>query len=450
LIDRYQFLVPDFQSKEPKELALLSIISQSFFQPFSIEDNLLVILTALTSGSGVGFNRAMLFRTSGDKLKGEVWLGPRSAEEAKTIWEVLSTPGIGYVEIIEHNRGLLTRETDSLSQIIKPLVYSLSQENLIIPAMSAARKEMILVRNSRQEPFVDPKFLEIIGVDEFLCVPLFALDEIMGVVILDNAYTRQTIEPKDIKLASLCGLMAGNYMYTTMLHNKMIEMERLAALGEMAIFITHQLRNPLTTIGGFTDQLLNSPNDASKKRRNLEIIRKEIGRLENVLYELVHFLKVEMKKPVPFDLRPEIQAVLQSSDIKIKSEGIEVLVDIEERLPKILGDPTYFGEAIRNLLDNALEATPQGGRVTVQSRWEDQNWVIVRIQDTGKGMPPAVKEKLFSPFFSTKDKGLGLGLLFVKRVMESCGGKIEVDSEAGQGTLFRLYFKSAEEGRSDA
>jgi signal transduction histidine kinase len=230
----------------------------------------------------------------------------------------------------------------------------------------------------------------------------------------------------------------------------MIEMERLAALGEMAIFITHQLRNPLTTIGGFTDQLLNSPNDESKKRRNLKIIRKEIGRLENVLYELVHFLKVDMKKPVPFDLRPEIQAVLQSSDIKIKSEGIEVVVDIEERLPKILGDRTYFGEAIRNLLDNALEATPQGGRVTVQSRWEDQNWVVVRIQDTGKGMPPAVKEKLFSPFFSTKDKGLGLGLLFVKRVMESCGGKIEVDSEAGQGALFRLYFKSAEEGRSDA
>jgi two-component system sensor histidine kinase AtoS len=134
----------------------------------------------------------------------------------------------------------------------------------------------------------------------------------------------------------------------------------------------------------------------------------------------------------------------------MKNGGIEVHVDIEERLPKVLGDPTYVGEAFRNLIANALEATAPGGRVMVQGGREDQNWVAVCVQDTGKGMPPAVRDKLFSPFFSTKDKGMGLGLLFVKRVMEASGGRIEVDSEVGRGTSFRLFFRSDQERSAEA
>jgi len=443
------FSAPDFQSKEPRELTLLSIISQSFFQPLSVEDNLLVILTALTSGSGVGFNRAMLFRTEGDKLTGEAWLGPTSAEEAKTIWEVLSTPGIGYIEIIEHNRWLMTKRSDSLSRSVKPLSYSLSQDNLTIPATSAARKEMLLVRNARQEPLVDPKFLEILNVEEFLCVPLFAQEKTMGLIILDNAFSRQPIVPKDIKLASLCALMAGNYMYAAWLHKQMIEMERLAALGEMAVFITHQLRNPLTAIGGFTDQLLNGRIEEAKKRRNLEIIQKEISRLEDVVTKLARFLEVDVRKTVPFDLKAEVLDVIQDPDLRQKSAGIEILTEFDEPLPKVLGDPTYVGEAFRNLIANALEATDQGGRITVSGRREDQNWIVVTVRDTGKGMPPAVKNKIFMPFFSTKDKGMGLGLLFVKRVMEAGGGRVEVDSDVGRGTSFRLFFRAGDEGRTD-
>jgi len=450
LIERIAFLAPDFQSKEPRELALLSIISQSFIQPFSIEDNLLVILTALTSGSGVGFNRAMLFRTDRDKLKGEAWLGPRTAEEAKAIWDVLSTPGIGYVEIIEHNRWLMTKLSDSLSRSIKPLSYSLAQDNLTIPATSAARKEMLLVRNARQEPLVDPRFLEILGVEEFLCVPLLAEDRIMGLIVLDNAFSRQPIEPKDVKLASLCGLMAGNYMYAAWLHNQMIEMERLAALGEMAVFITHQLRNPLTAIGGFTDQLLNGGVEETKKRRNLEIIQREIRRLEDVVTKLARFLKADIRQAAPFDLKAALLAAVRNPDLGRKGAGIEIVADIEEPLPKAVGDPTYVGEAIRNLIDNALEATDKDGRILVTARRQDQSWAVVTVEDTGKGMPASVRDKLFTPFFSTKDKGMGLGLLFVKRVMEAGGGRVEVDSEPGRGTSFRLFFRTGDERREGA
>jgi hypothetical protein len=445
LIQTFQFSASDFQKDEPRELMLLSIISQSFFQPFSIEDNLLVILTALTSGSGVGFNRAMLFRTAGEVLKGELWLGPKSAEEANSIWEVLSTPGIGYVEIIEHNRALLSRQADSLSKRLKPLVYSLDREPLSIPALAAAKREVVWVKDARSEPSVDKTFLDVIGVDEWLCVPLFSGEEVLGEVILDNAITRRPIERKDIKLASLCGLMAGNYMYATMLHKKLADMERMAALGEMAMFVMHQLRNPLAAIGGFTDQLVNFPNDEVRTRRNLDIIRKEIKRLEDVLFKLTPFLKMDMRKPISFELPPVVQTVLQGPNIQAKRESIPIEVEIEDRLPEILGDPTYVGEALRNLLDNALEATKKGGRVSVRAGRQEKNWVILCIQDTGKGLPESVKDKLFDPFFSTKDRGMGVGLFFVKRVMDAYGGRIEVESELGKGTLFRLFFRSREE-----
>ncbi len=445
MIQEFQFSGSDFEKDEPKELMLLSIISQSFFQPFSIEDNLLVILTALTSGSGVGFNRAMLFRASGESLKGELWLGPQSAEEANSIWEVLSTPGIGYIEIIEHNRALLRREADSLNKRIKALAYPLDSEPLSIPALPAAKREVVWVKEAWTEPLVDKSFLNILNVDEFLCVPLFSGDEILGEVILDNAITRKPIEHKDVKLASLCGLMAGNYMYSTALNKKVVEMERMAALGEMAMFIMHQLRNPLAAIGGFTDQLLNSTTDEARTRRNLDIIRKEIKRLEDVLFKLSPFLKMDLRKPISFELPPLVQAVLQSTSIQLKREGIQIDVEIENGLPEILGDPTYIGEALRNLLDNALEATPQAGRVSVRAGRGEKNSVVLSIQDTGRGVPEAIKKKIFEPFLSTKEKSMGVGLFYVKRVMEACGGRIEVESEPGKGTLFRLFFRSREE-----
>ncbi len=168
MIESHNILSPDFERDAPREMMLLSIVSQSFFQPFSLEDNLLVILTALTSGSGVGFNRAMLFLKQGDRLKGEMWLGPRSAEEAGLIWEVLSTPGIGYVEIVEHNRALVRKNEDTLSGRLKGLVYAADEEGALIPAYAACRKEILHVRDAANEPLVDRRFLNLIATDEFL------------------------------------------------------------------------------------------------------------------------------------------------------------------------------------------------------------------------------------------------------------------------------------------
>jgi hypothetical protein len=295
VIERYNLFLHEFSKETPKELQLFSIIAQSFFQPFSLMDNLLVILTALTAGPGLGFNRAMLFLTDGDSLKGEFWLGPASEAEAESIWRVLSTPGIGYAEIIEHNRSLLTSETDTLTKRIKNLRYPLYKENSLIPALTASERQMVLVRDARNEPAVDKRFVETVGTDEFLCIPLVSQKEVLGEIILDNAITKLPVSSRDIELASICGLYAGNYIYTAKLQKRIVDMKRLAAMGEMAMFVTHQLRNPLVTIGGFADQLLDPKTTERKKQRNAQIIRSEIRRLERILLRLSQFLRIDVR-----------------------------------------------------------------------------------------------------------------------------------------------------------
>ncbi|MGZ4886296.1 MAG: ATP-binding protein [Candidatus Aminicenantales bacterium] len=449
MIEKYNLLASDFQKDAPKELMLLSIISQSFFQPFSLEDNLLVILTALTSGSGVGFNRAMLFLKDGDRLRGEMWLGPRTPEEAGYIWEVLSTPGIGYVEIIEHNRALVSKNENTLSHRIKSLVFTMDDATCaMVPAFAACNKEICLVRDASNDPMVDAKFREVIQVDEFLCIPLIARDEVFGEIILDNAFTRVPISPGDIKLASLCGLIASNYIYSTTLHQRLLDAEKMAAMGEMAMFVTHQLRNPLVTIGGFTDQLL-QPDGVPEghRERNLRIIRDEIQRLEKIVYQMGHFLRVSLKEPAYFDPSPVIDSVLQSPEVRTKGMGYTLNVKVESCLPQVLCDPTSFGEILRNLLDNAFDATPPGGTVSLRAYKKNKTAFVVSVRDTGRGISNRDRSQLFRPFFTTKDKGMGLGLPFIKRVMDNCGGQIEVQSRTGKGALFRLIFQSREGGK---
>lgn len=440
MIEKYSILSPDFDRGEPRELVLLSIISQSFFQPFSLEDNLLVILTALTSGSGVGFNRAMLFLQKGDRLRGEMWLGPRSAEEAGFIWEVLSTPGIGYVEIVEHNRALVNKSEDTLSARLKGLVYAADDEGALVPAAAAVRKEILHVRDASNDPLVDRRFLNVIGVEEFVCVPLLARDEVVGEIVLDNAITRTPILPSDIKLAGICGLMAGNYIYSSTLHRKLLDMEKMAAMGEMAMFVTHQLRNPIVAVGGFTDQLLQPGVSEEKKARNLTIIRDEIRRLEDIIYQMGHFLKVSMKEPVYFDPDPALAAVLDNPALQARSRAYALNVKRDPCPPDILCDPTSFGEVLRNLLDNAFDATPAGGTIAVRAYRKNPTAFVLSVRDSGRGMTNPDKDQLFKPFFTTKEKGMGLGLPFIKRVMDTCGGKIEVQSRVGKGSLFKLIF----------
>lgn len=440
MIRSFAFLSARFEKNVPRELSVLSIISQSFIQPFSLEDNLLVILTALTSGQGVGFNRAMLLIKDGDRLRGEMWLGPKSPDEASDIWEVLSTPGIGYVEIIEHNRIMIRDAGNTLTGRIKNVTFGLAEAKATVPALAALRKEVILVGDAAREPAVDPRFRDIIGVNEFLCIPLVSRDEVVGEIILDNAITKRPITLTDVRLAGLCGLLAGNYIVTNRLYQKLFESQKMAAMGEIAMFLSHQLRNPLAAVGGFVEQLMRPDLPEDKKVRNLGIIRDEVRRLETIVYEMSHLLKISLKEPVWFEPWEAIEGVVKSPDFLTRSQAYQTEVKLERRDVEVFCDPSSFGEAVRNIIDNAFDATPAGGSILVRAYVKGRDRFTIAVRDTGQGIAEADQASLLRPFFTTKDNGLGLGLPFVKRVMDACGGRLEFRSRKGLGTIFHLTF----------
>jgi signal transduction histidine kinase len=181
-----------------------------------------------------------------------------------------------------------------------------------------------------------------------------------------------------------------------------------------------------------------------KRQRNLRIIRDEIQRLEDIVYQMGHFLKVSLKEPFYFDVGPAIEDVLRSPEVQTKGQGYSLNVKLEDCLPQILCDPTSFGEVLRNLLDNAFDASPPKGTVTVRAYRKSKASFVVSVRDNGQGISNPDKAHLFRPFFTTKDKGMGLGLPFINRVMDTCGGKVEVQSRPGKGALFKLIFQYRE------
>jgi len=222
----------------------------------------------------------------------------------------------------------------------------------------------------------------------------------------------------------------------------------MAALGEMAAFVSHQLRNPIVAIGGFTKQILSSPCQPERCRRNLNIIQEQVKHLEDIIYKLSHFLKITIRELQPVDARPILLNLIERPDIKLKAAKKTISLKIDENLPLIQCDPVYFEEAVVNLLDNALDVTPEGGKVYLRARPYNDKYVMIIIKDSGPGLDEKSRDKLFSPFYTTKENGTGLGLLFVKRIIDTCNGKLEVQSKPGRGTMFKLYFKIQERGPS--
>ena len=159
---------------------------------------------------------------------------------------------------------------------------------------------------------------------------------------------------------------------------------------------------------------------------------------ERILLRLGQFLKVQVREQGPVDVRQLFQVVTEAVGSKLESRKVSLKTEVEDGLAAILCDPLHVGEALRNLVDNALDALSPGGRITLGARREADDWAMVWVQDNGAGIPSSVKNKIFEAFVSTKQQGMGLGLPYVKRVVDACGGRIEVESEEGKGTTFRV------------
>ncbi len=229
---------------------------------------------------------------------------------------------------------------------------------------------------------------------------------------------------------------------------RLIRSERLAAVGQIAAQITHEVRNPLSSIGLnaelLEEELADGTANLPEARKLVGSIVKEVDRLTEITEEYLRFARLPRPKLEREDLGAIVTSLLSFMKSELEKRKIVVEVKIDPDLPTVAADENQMRQALLNLLRNAAEAMPSGGRLTLyaartgSSRAGESSKVELRITDTGMGIEPEHLVRIFDPFFSTKDGGTGLGLALTQQIVLEHGGNIDVASEVGRGTTFTV------------
>ncbi len=223
----------------------------------------------------------------------------------------------------------------------------------------------------------------------------------------------------------------------------LVRKERLAALGQLAAGISHELRNPLGVIKNSIYFLNMVLPEEEKVRRHLAILEREVEGATRIVADLLDFTRVKPPKQIPVDLSGLAQEVLQGSPL---ADNVKVVTDLAADLPRVSLDPEQGKQILGNLVANAIQAMPEGGTLTIEAA-SCNDGALVAVSDTGVGIPPEHLERIFQPLFTTKAKGIGLGLAITKNLTETNGGTISVESVPGRGSRFVVSFRTpAEEG----
>jgi signal transduction histidine kinase len=219
------------------------------------------------------------------------------------------------------------------------------------------------------------------------------------------------------------------------LQKKLMMSEKMAALGEVAAKVAHEIRNPLVSVGGFAKRL------EKKLDGNLQeyagIIVKEVSRLEGILKEILGFVKEMRLAKEPVDLHLLLDEIIRLMESDIDERGVTLRKEYQE-IPKIFVDPNRVKEAIVNIITNAVQALAGAGAVEIRT-YVQEHEVVLEVRDTGRGIPETELPSIFNPFFTTKASGTGLGLAITHRIIQEHNGRIEVESELDKGTVFKIY-----------
>ncbi len=220
--------------------------------------------------------------------------------------------------------------------------------------------------------------------------------------------------------------------------NQLRGAERLAAIGATAGMVGHDIRNPLQSIIGelyLEKESINSlPDNEAKSNliESLEVIEHNVEYINKIIADLQDFARTPSPTIEKVDFSKLIDNLL--SELKAPA-NVQVITSIQPTFPKLNTDNAAMKRILTNLCTNALQAMPQGGKLTIKANTEDDN-VFITVQDTGTGISPDVKEKIFTPLFTTKSKGQGFGLAVVKKLTQALKGEVNVESEVGKGTKF--------------
>ncbi|HSB05267.1 MAG TPA: ATP-binding protein [Thermodesulfobacteriota bacterium] len=461
------------------QLSTLYELNKTLLTTVRLERILQMTLTAITIGEGLRFNRAMLFIIDEETraLKGTMAVGPNDVEEAGRIWEALSQKKGAPSEVIAHLEPP-PEDTSQLNILVKSIKIPLEQNQCILARTVLEQRPFnIRVSQSKEERFqnrceggcsLHPKIGcyegQLLSRDPmsyaFATVPLWGKGRVIGVILVDNLFNQNPIEDEDIQFLSMFANKAGLAIENALLYRNLEEVhqelqkaqalivhqEKMAALGELSNTIAHEIKNPLTTIGGFARRLNRTIPAESPEKRYTQTIIQEVDRVENVLNHFNHYTHEDSMTFDSQDL-PQVLEESLSSIPDLSTGKIQLVKEYSEGVPKVSGDPQQLKQAFYNLIKNACESMDQEGTLLIRIYPFSKNgasYARVEIKDTGKGITPENLTNIFNPFYSTKESSLGLGLPIVHKIVTSHQGQIEVDNRLGEGVTFIITFPAFE------
>jgi signal transduction histidine kinase len=444
-----------------KKISQLSIICQvgnALRSTLNLEEILKIILIGVTAGQGLGFNRAFLLLLNQEEnvLEGKIAIGPSNPEEAQRIWEYLSTKKQSLEEVLHSYKEALSKKDVSVNDIVKKLRIPLSEQgNFLIQSMQ--QKRAFSVEREEADSETNQSVFKILGTDDLVVAPLVFRDTVNGVLLVDNSINQKPIEDEDVKLMQIFAHQASTAIESSKLYQKLAEQvnkleeankriaenrqrlwraEKLSILGEITSQVAHQLRNPLTIIGGFARSLLKKESK-DPDYEYVKIISQETERMEKVLNNVLNFTQPEKANLEKVDLNQIVDQTLEMMEGEINTDKITVMKYPHPHLPGVMINPDQIRHALLNIFRNAIWAMPQGGILSVTTKAKD-NFAKIEIKDTGFGIPKEHLSSIFDAFFTTKPESCGLGLTITSEIIKNHGGSIVAESEKGSGATFSV------------
>jgi two-component system, NtrC family, sensor histidine kinase HydH len=432
--------------KKVKELSLLYRMSNTMLSTLKLNKLIHLTLTALTSSPNPFFDRAMLFLVNerSEMLVGMLGVTTETSPS-------LPLPQGGGDDILSSRWDISEEEmaAQRASEFCRQVMEKRLELDGSLNIASQAVLEKRLIHIPGDDGFHPDRRLALAA------SPLIAHGQVVGAVLVDNALTGGPMAQEELRYLQLFTNQAGMAIENSMLYNRiedanrqlkeaqdnLLQKERLAAIGEMAAGIAHELKGPLVSIGGFAGRLTKKLPQDSTEWGNAELIVREVLRLEGILSEILQF----SRKPTICYTRCNIAEIVKESLAVVTPPLEEKQISVNTRFARkkllLLGDAQQLKQVFINILLNALDAMGPGGKLVVQvaaSDLEGKEAVCVKISDTGGGIPLEALNSIFTPFYTTKQSGTGLGLPIANTIITNHGGKIQISNNPGLGVEFRV------------
>ena len=274
--------------------------------------------------------------------------------------------------------------------------------------------------------------------------PIFMKEKLLGFIVLGKKRSEKDYTVEELELleafsnqTALAISRALIYRDMSLKDKQIMQAEKMAAIGELAAGIAHEIRNPLGIITG-SAETVRKHADRKIREEMTNYILEESKRINGLINTFLDFARTKEPKLVSCDLREVLEKTLLLLSPQAKTLGVEIKKEVPQKLLQVSIDADQMRQAFTNLGVNALEAMPQGGVLKVTVLENAKGKIMLRFSDTGKGIPKEVQAKVFDAFFTTKEGGTGLGLSIVHRIITQHGGDISVEGEEGRGSIFTI------------